>query len=50
MPSLPSSWSLDLIFNVVEFIATIYTAIATRKGIHVEWWLYGNLTNLICKP
>ena len=38
-----------LIFNMTEFIATIYTAIQTRKGIHVEWWFYGNLTNLICK-
>lgn len=38
------------LFNVVEFIATIYTAIATRKGQHVSWWLYGDLTNLICKP
>jgi hypothetical protein len=37
-----------LIFNLSEFIATIYTAIQTRKGIHVEWWFYGNLTNLIC--
>lgn len=39
-----------LIFNLIEFIATIYTAIQTRKGIHVEWWFYGNLTNLFCKP
>lgn len=38
-----------LIFNIAEFIATIYTAIQTRKGIHVEWWFYGNMTNLICK-
>lgn len=38
-----------LIFNLTEFIATIYTAIQTRKGLHVEWWFYGNLTNLICK-
>lgn len=37
-------------FNVVEFIATVYTAINTRKGIHVEWWFYGGVTNLICKP
>lgn len=37
------------VFNVVEFIATMYTAIQTRKGIHVEWWFYGGLTNLICK-
>lgn len=39
-----------LIFNLAEFIATIYTAIQTRKGIHVEWWFYGSLTHLICKP
>ena len=38
-----------LLFNLTEFIATIYTAISTRKGVHVEWWFYGNLTNLICK-
>lgn len=39
-----------IIFNISEFIVTIYTAIATRKGKHVEWWFYGDLTNLICKP
>jgi uncharacterized Tic20 family protein len=38
-----------LIFNITEFIVTIYTAIKTRNGIHVEWWFYGNLTTLICK-
>ncbi len=38
------------IFNVAEFIATIYTAVQTRKGIHVEWWFYGNLTSLVCSP
>jgi len=38
-----------LIFNLVEFAATIYTAIQTRKGLHVVWWFYGNVTNLICK-
>lgn len=36
------------IFNLTEFIMTIYTAIQTRKGIHVEWWFYGSLTNIIC--
>ena len=39
-----------LIFNAAEFIASIYSAIQTRKGIHVEWWFFGSLTNLICKP
>jgi uncharacterized Tic20 family protein len=38
-----------LIFNLIEFIVTIATAIKTRKGIHVQWWFYGGLTNLICK-
>jgi len=38
------------ILNLIEFVFTIYTAIQTRKGIHVEWWFYGTLTNLICKP
>lgn len=38
-----------LMFNLTEFIATIYTAIQTRKGIHVEWWFYGSLTKLIFK-
>lgn len=36
------------IFNVAELVATIYTAIQTRKGKHIQWWLYGPLTNLIC--
>ena len=38
-----------LIFNITEFIMTIYTSIQTRKGIQVEWWIYGSLTNLIIK-
>jgi len=38
-----------IVFNLIEFITTIYTAIQTRKGIHVEWWFYGTLTNIICK-
>lgn len=38
-----------LIFNLIEFIATIYTAIQVRKGEHISWWLYGDITNLICK-
>lgn len=37
------------IFNMADFIATIYTAINTRKGMHVEWWFYGDLTNLLCR-
>jgi uncharacterized membrane protein len=39
-----------LLFNVIEYIAIIYTAIETRKGKHISWWFYGSLTQLICKP
>lgn len=39
-----------LLFNLAEFVATIYTAVKTRKGIHVEWWFYGDLTSTLCKP
>ena len=39
-----------LLFNLIEYIVTIYTAIKTRKGQQIEWWFYGTLTNLICKP
>ncbi|NJN27531.1 MAG: DUF4870 domain-containing protein [Cyclobacteriaceae bacterium] len=38
-----------VLYNIFEFIATIYTAIQTRKGIHVEWFFYGRLSSLICK-
>lgn len=36
------------LFNLVEFIVTIYTAIQTRKGHHITWWFYGDLTNRLC--
>jgi len=39
-----------ILFNIVEFVATINTAVKTRKGHHVEWFFYGRLTHLICKP
>lgn len=39
-----------LIFNLIEFITTIYTASQVGKGKHIEWWFFGTLTNLICKP
>ena len=39
-----------IIFNIIEFAATIFTAIQTRKGFHIEWWIYGSLTDLACKP
>lgn len=37
-----------IFFNLVELVATIYTAIETRKGLHVEWWFQGPLTYKLC--
>ncbi|MBF0693994.1 MAG: DUF4870 domain-containing protein [Flavobacterium sp.] len=37
-----------LILNLAEFISTVYAAITTRKGKHVEIWFFGSLTNLTC--
>jgi hypothetical protein len=36
-------------YNLTEFIVTIYTAIQTRKGRHINWWFFGTLTNLLFK-
>jgi len=38
-----------VVFNLAEFIAIVYAAVQTRKGNHVEWWLFGPLTNLLIK-
>ena len=38
-----------VLVNIGELIATIYTAVQTRKGIHVSWFFYGDLTELICR-
>jgi len=44
------SYMITVFFvNIIEFIATIYTAVQTRRGNHVHWWLYGDLTDMICK-
>lgn len=37
------------IINLLEFIATIITAIETRKGRHIEWPIVGPLTNSVVK-
>ncbi len=37
------------LFNLSEFILTIYTAIHVRKRQHVEWWFWGGLANKLCK-
>jgi len=37
------------LFNLTDVVATIYTAIQTRKGKHIEWWFYGDLTSVLVK-
>lgn len=39
-----------VLFNMIDYIATIYSAVKVRKGEQVEWYVYGGLTDLICKP
>lgn len=38
-----------LFFNISEFIITLYTAAKVRKGKHISWWFYGDITDLIIK-
>lgn len=38
-----------IIFNILEFIATLYLAIQTRKGKHIELYFFSDITNLFYK-
>jgi uncharacterized membrane protein len=38
-----------VLFNLAEFIATVYAAVKTRKGKHVSWWFFGPLSDLLVK-
>jgi uncharacterized membrane protein len=38
-----------ILVNLFEFISTVYAAVQVRKGKHVKFWFFGNLTDLICK-
>jgi uncharacterized membrane protein len=37
------------VFNLAEFIGTIFAAVQTRKCKHVSFWFFGSLTNLLCR-
>jgi hypothetical protein len=41
--------STAIVINITELISTIYAAIQTRKGKHVEFFFFGPLTNLMIK-
>lgn len=38
-----------VLFNLIDFMATVYTAVQVRKGRQVEWAVFGGLAHLICK-
>ena len=38
-----------ILFNLFEIFSTIYAAVQVRKGKHVQFLFFGNLTNLICR-
>ncbi len=38
-----------VVFNLIEFLSTLYLAIQTRKGKHIEMYFVSDITNLICK-
>jgi len=38
-----------ILVNLLEITSTIYAAIKTRKGKHVSFWVFNDLSNLILK-
>ena len=38
-----------ILFNLIEFIATMAAAIWTRRGRHVRWWFFGPLTDALVR-
>lgn len=38
-----------VLFNITELIANIYAAIQVRKGKHIAFFFFGELTNLIVR-
>lgn len=37
-----------IVFNVVDYIFTVVTAMQVRKGVHYKWWIYAQITDKIC--
>jgi uncharacterized membrane protein len=38
-----------VLFNLLEFIATVYAAVQTRRGRHVVWWVFGPLADAMVR-
>jgi hypothetical protein len=41
--------SLFYLYNVYDFVETVRSAVNTRKGKVHRWYLYGTITDKICK-
>jgi len=39
-----------ILFNLLEFVVSLYAAIQTRKGKDVRYFVFGALTEIVCKP
>ncbi|MCD7930870.1 MAG: DUF4870 domain-containing protein [Tannerellaceae bacterium] len=39
-----------IFFNIVEFIVSLYATIQTRKKKDIRYFVFGPLTELLCKP
>jgi len=39
-----------LIINLIEFVVTVISADRVRKGRHVEWFFFGDITHQLVKP
>jgi uncharacterized membrane protein len=38
-----------IMFNITEVILTIYAAQRVRRGHHVRFWFFGELTDAVCR-
>ena len=39
-----------LLCNLIEFVVSLYAAVQVRKKYDVRLWIFGPLTELVCKP
>jgi uncharacterized membrane protein len=39
-----------VLFNLFEFVTTMYAAIKVRKGEIVNFWFWGSLATMVCPP
>lgn len=39
-----------ILINIAEIVSTIYGAVQVRKGLHVRFWFFAEVTDVLCKP